>query len=311
MSLIVVALGGNALGYHPDEQKENVNKTAVTLVKMMSLGHQLIITHGNGPQVGLINLAFEEASKVNNKIMGMPFPECGAMSQGYIGYHLQNAMFNKLKDENITPLVTSVITQVEVDVNDENFLNPTKPIGAFYSKEVALELSKTQGYVMKEDAGRGYRRVIASPKPVGIVELEAIKTLLDKNFTIICVGGGGIPVGKVNNNLIGVDAVIDKDFASSFLARKVDADMLLILTAVDEVSLNYGKPNEVKLSKMSVSEARIYLEENHFANGSMKPKIEAAIEFVQGNLNKKAIIASLDKAIEAIELKRGTLIYEE
>jgi carbamate kinase len=236
-------------------------------------------------------LAFSEGAKASDRLFEMPFPECGAMSQGYIGYHLQNALATDLGPDH--PVV-SLITQVEVDPMDPMFSDPTKPIGSFYTEEQAKRMAHDKGYVMKQDAGRGYRRVIASPKPVGIVEIEAIKALLKDHFTVISVGGGGIPVVKNNGGFTGVDAVIDKDFASSLLAREVSADILLILTAVSHVSLHYREPNEIRIHRLSVKEAQNYISEGHFAKGSMLPKVEAAIEFVKGYPNRKAIITSLE-----------------
>ena len=229
---VVIALGGNALGNDPKTQKENACVAARALIPIIKSGYEVVITHGNGPQVGLINLAFTEGNGVNDKVYAMPFAECGAMSEGYIGYHLQNALVNELKKEGLDYPVCSVVTQVEVDKNDPAFLNPTKPIGSFYSREEAMEISKKMGYTMKEDSGRGYRRVIASPKPVKILEDNSIKCLLENKNIVISVGGGGIPVIKTDNGYMGIDAVIDKDFASSKLASDISADYLLILTAV-------------------------------------------------------------------------------
>ena len=308
MSRIVIALGGNALGLNVIEQVRNVSKTTKTIACLIKEGHEILITHGNGPQVGLIHLAFSEGAKANDRLFEMPFPECGAMSQGYIGYHLQNALATDLGPN--YP-VASLITQVEVDPMDPMFGDPTKPIGSFYTEEQAKTIARDKGYVMKQDADGGYRRVIASPKPVGIVEIEAIKTLLKDHFTVISVGGGGIPVVKNNGIYTGVDAVIDKDFASSLLAREVHADILLILTAVSQVSLHYHEPNEIRIHRLSVKEAKNYINEGHFAEGSMLPKVEAAIEFVKGHPYRKAIITSLEDMMHALDGQNGTLIYEE
>lgn len=310
MSRIIVALGGNALGYQPAEQKEQVKKTAGLLIDLIQDGHQLLITHGNGPQVGLLHLAFVEGAAHHPNIMEMPFPECGAMSQGYIGFHLQQALQNELQKRGQTIPVTAIVTQVVVDQHDPLFLHPSKPIGSFYSKEQAAVIEQTKGYTMKEDAGRGYRRVIASPRPIEIVEIDAIRTLLAHNHIVISVGGGGIPVIRKNNTLEGVDAVIDKDFASSLLAQMVDADILLILTAVDQVAIDYNKPSEKRLSHLWVSEAKQYIKEGQFAKGSMLPKIEAALAFVEGYPNKKAIIASLGHAKDALAGTSGTVVEE-
>lgn len=307
MSRIVVALGGNALGSNPTEQLELTKTTAKTIVSLISKGNEVIVTHGNGPQVGLINLAFEEASKIAN-IPAMPFPECGAMSQGYIGYHLQNAIQNELNNLNIDNLIATIITQVVVDKGDPAFNNPSKPIGAFYSKEISEKLAREKGYIMKEDANRGYRRVVASPKPVGIVEIEIIKTLVDSKYTVITVGGGGIPVIKDNNKYIGVPAVIDKDLASSKLASLIDSDILIILTAVDNVSINFGKPNQTNLESLSVSDAIDYMEKGEFHKGSMLEKVQAAVDFANSKKGRVAIIGSLLKAEKLLDGTSGTRI---
>ena len=301
---VVIALGGNALGDTPQRQKEIVKKTAKYIVPIIKSGYDVILTHGNGPQVGLINLAFEEGKKNNQKVYEMPFSECGAMSQGYIGYHLQNALQNELKAQNIDKKVISVITQVEVDKDDIAFKNPTKPIGSFYSKEDAEKMS----YPMKEDAGRGYRRVIASPKPVKILEEPTIKNLVDNNFIVISCGGGGIPVINQNGVYQGVDAVIDKDFASSKLADEINSEYLLILTAIDSVCINYNTPNQQKLEKVSVETLKEYNNQGHFHAGSMKPKVEASIDFVEKGENRTAIITSIEKAHEALKGLAGTRI---
>lgn len=302
---VVIALGGNALGQTVEEQKTNARITAKGIVDIIKDGHDVIITHGNGPQVGLINLAFSEAKKANNKVCEMPFSECGAMSQGYIGYHLQNAIQNELNEAKINKNVTCVITQVLVSLDDEAFKNPTKPIGSFYSKDEAMKLP----YPVKEDAGRGYRRVIASPKPVRIIEVEQINSLVNAGFVVIACGGGGIPVIEEKGILKGIDAVIDKDYASSKLASEVNADALLILTAVDHVSINFNKENEKALTNVSIEEMEKYNLEGHFYAGSMKPKVEASIDFVKGNNNHLAIITSIDQASKALKGLSGTKIH--
>lgn len=302
---IAIALGGNALGNDCQTQKENARLTAKKIVDIIKLGHDVIITHGNGPQVGLINLAFSEAKKTNEKVSDMPFSECGAMSQGYIGYHLQNAIQNELDEEHINKKVVSLITQVEVDKDDPAFLDPTKPIGSFYSKEEALKLP----YPVKEDSGRGYRRVIASPRPKRIIEDEQIASLIDSGYVVVACGGGGIPVIRVDNSLQGVDAVIDKDYASSKLADSINADCLLILTTVDAAVINFKCPNETKLYEASVMEMEEYNKQGHFKAGSMKPKVEASIDFVKGGVNRKAIITSIDEASNALQGLSGTLIH--
>ena len=303
MAKYVVSLGGNALGNNPSEQKQALIKVAEAITGLIMDGNEVAIVHGNGPQVGMINLAFETSKETPN----MPFPECGAMSEGYIGYHIQNALYNSFKLNNINKTVATIITQVQVDPNDPLFLFPSKPIGSFYNKEQAELINKEKGYIMKEDAGRGYRRVVPSPLPIDIIEKESIKTLLDNGQVVICAGGGGIPVIKENNKLEGVAAVIDKDYASAKLAELIDADYLVILTAVDNVHLNHGKENEVVLKDVKKGDMAKYLEDGHFAKGSMYPKVQAVVNFLKDN-NKVAVIASLDNAKDAFKLKAGTII---
>ena len=304
MARYVVSLGGNALGNNSEEQKKALIKVADAIVDLIIENHEVAIVHGNGPQVGMINLAFETSKETP----AMPFPECGAMSEGYIGYHIQNALYNSLSNKKINKTVATIITQVLVDKNDPLFQNPSKPIGSFYSKEEAEKISLEKGYVMKEDAGRGYRRVVPSPLPIDIIEKNAIKSLMKDGQVVICAGGGGIPVIKESNKLEGVAAVIDKDYASSKLADLIDADYLVILTAVDNAKINYKKDNEKILENVSYQEMEQYLKEGHFAKGSMYPKVEACINFVKSGKNKTAIIASLDNAKEAFKLKAGTII---
>lgn len=296
---VVIALGGNALGKTPQEQLNLVKETAIPIVDLIEEGNDVIIAHGNGPQVGMIN---KEMEHVN-----MPFPECGAMSQGYIGYHLQNAIKNELLKRKIEKNVVSLITQVEVSKDDPGFINPTKPIGDFMTYEAAKELVDTLGYTIVEDSGRGYRRVVASPKPIDIVEKEVINTLVQNGTVVITVGGGGIPVYQ-DNGYKGIPAVIDKDFASSKLAELVDADALCILTAVEYVAINFGKPNQQNLKDITVAELNQLIDEGHFAKGSMLPKVEAAISFVNKTDNKVAMIASLEHAKDALNFKTGTII---
>ena len=303
MAKYVVSLGGNALGNNPEEQKQALIRVASAISDLLVSNNQVAIVHGNGPQVGMINLAFETSKETPN----MPFPECGAMSEGYIGYHIQNALYNCLKEKGINKTVSTIVTQVLVDADDPLFKNPTKPIGSFYSKEEAEQIAKEKGYIMKEDAGRGYRRVVASPLPIDIIEKDSIKALLDNGQVVICAGGGGIPVIKKDNKLEGVAAVIDKDYASAKLAELIDADYLVILTAVDNVHLNHGKENEVILKDVKKADMAKYLEEGHFAKGSMYPKVQAVLKFLDNN-NKVAVIASLDNAEEAFKLKAGTII---
>ncbi|WP_066503930.1 carbamate kinase [Abyssisolibacter fermentans] len=311
LNRIVIALGGNALGNTPKEQQEKVEIASKTLVNLISQGNEIIISHGNGPQVGMINLAFEEACKINNKIVPVELPECTAMSQGYIGYHLQNAIKKELNKQKMPWNVATVVTQIEVDKDDEAFENPRKPIGSFYTKEEAENLmAENEGLVIQEDAGRGYRRMVPSPLPKDIVEKECILNMLDNEFIVIACGGGGIPVVKNDDGKYeGVSAVIDKDFASAKLADTVKADYLFILTAVDQVSINFGKPNQKALDCISIKEAEKYCEQGHFASGSMLPKVNAAIEFVKGGKGRKAVIASLEKASLVIEGKSGTIIH--
>ena len=307
---IVIALGGNALGNNPEEQLELVKNTAKAIVDLIKEGHEIMIGHGNGPQVGMINLAMEYASQEGANTPTMPFPECGAMSQGYIGYHLQQAIGNELKRENIDKCCVTVITQVVVDEHDPAFKNPTKPIGSFYTKEDAEKIEKEKGYTFVEDSGRGYRRVVASPKPVEIVESNVIEKIVATGNIVITVGGGGIPVIKTNNGeLKGVPAVIDKDSSSAKLAQDLAADMLIILTAVEKVAINFNKPNQKDLSSMTLKECEKYISEGHFAKGSMLPKVEACKKFVEESpKNAVAIITSLEKAAEAIRGETGTTI---
>lgn len=305
---IVIALGGNAFGETPAEQLEAVKKTAKPIVDLIEEGNQVILTHGNGPQVGMINTALGKAAEIDEKIPDIDFPECGAMSQGYIGFHLQSAVREELRNRNINKSVASIITQVVVDKNDRAFANPAKPVGIFYTKEEAEKIEKEKGYIMAEDSGRGYRRVVPSPMPEKIVEAEIIKDLAEKGHVVITVGGGGIPVIENGNRLEGIPAVIDKDFASEKLAELLEADYLIILTGVEKVAVNYGKPDQKWLEKITVSEAEEYIKEGHFAPGSMLPKVEAAIKFIKNNPEKKALITSLEKAKDGINGLTGTVI---
>lgn len=306
---IVIALGGNALGKTPEEQLSLVKETAKPIVDLIEQGHQIMIGHGNGPQVGMINLAMEYSSQGEEQTPAMPFPECGAMSQGYIGYHLQQAIGNELKARGSKKSCATVVTQVVVDENDPAFENLTKPIGAFYTKEEAEKISQEKGYEFVEDSGRGYRRVVASPKPVEIVESKIVKDIVESGNIVITVGGGGVPVIKKDGELHGVPAVIDKDESSAKLAMDLEADMLIILTAVEKVAINFNTPEQEDLSELTIEEIDKYIEEEQFAKGSMLPKIEACKRFV---LNSKedavAIITSLDKAEQAIKGETGTII---
>ena len=311
MSRILIALGGNALGNSPQEQQEMIEKSAPSLVGLIKQGHEIIISHGNGPQVGMINLAFETASKYTDKIPKFQLPECTAMSQGYIGFHLQKGIKKELRNENMPWKVASVITQVIVDKNDEAFKNPTKPIGSFYTEEESKKMMEEDStLIMKEDSGRGYRQLVASPKPVGIVERDSILNLLDDEFIVIACGGGGIPVVLDDKgDYKSVSAVIDKDFASAKLAELVNADYLFILTAVDRVAINFGKPNQKEIVEMSIDEAIKYCDEGQFAPGSMLPKVQAAMNFVSSKNGRKSIIASLENAPLAMSGESGTIIY--
>lgn len=305
MSRIVVALGGNALGSNAREQLATVKKTARRLVDLVAMGHEIIISHGNGPQVGMI---YKAMSNTSNPDDAFPFAECGAMSQGYIGYHLQQAMQAEFEKRKMRRKVATIVSQVEVDKKDPAFSNPTKPIGTFYTKKEALSLARSGAGTYKEDAGRGYRRVVPSPKPIKICELSTIEKMVEEKNIVITCGGGGIPVIKTKHGYQGVDAVIDKDRTSALLARELNADILLILTTVEKASINYNKPNEEKLGNISISQAKMYIENKEFAEGSMLPKIEACLYFVEHSKGKKAIITSLAKAKFAIEGKTGTAI---
>ena len=306
---IVVALGGNALGNTPEEQLELVRHTAKTIVDLSEAGYEVIVGHGNGPQVGMINLAMEFSSTKGGNTPYMPFPECGAMAQGYIGYHLQQAIQRELKARNLQKECASVITQVVVDANDPGFKNPTKPVGSFYSKEEADKIAKEKGFIFVEDSGRGYRRVVPSPIPKRIVELKVVEQLVKNGDIVITVGGGGIPVVETADGLQGVAAVIDKDRSSALLAQDIGADKLIILTAVDRVCINFNKPDQKELPTMTLSEAEKYIGEKQFAPGSMLPKVQSCMEFVKNNTHGgQALITSLQKAAQALKGETGTVI---
>ena len=308
MKKIVIALGGNALGNTPAEQLELVRQTAKPIVDLIEAGNQVIIAHGNGPQVGMINLGMSTAAEAGAIKSDMPFPECGAMSQGYIGYHLQNSIANELAARGIRKTVGTLVTQVLVDEKDPAFQKPSKPVGAFYDKATADKIAAERGYTMVEDAGRGWRQVVPSPKPVDVVEKDMVNALVDAGFVVITVGGGGIPVVKKDGRLVGTPAVIDKDFASAKLAELIGADMLVILTAVDRVAINWGKPDQKELAEMTVAEAERYCGEGHFAPGSMLPKVQAAMSFAKAG--GTAIIASLANAAAALRGESGTRIVK-
>ncbi len=313
MKKLVIALGGNALQEAgkpatAQAQLEVVEKTSEYIADIVERGYEVIVAHGNGPQVGRIVIQNEVASA---STPAMPFDVCGAMSQGMIGYHIQQGLSKVLRHRGINKNVVTIVTQVVVDKDDPKFKAPSKPIGPFYTEEEAKAIAAEKGYTMKEDAGRGWRRVVASPLPVEIVELDAVKTLNDAGFVVVTVGGGGIPVVRNEaGDLEGVAAVIDKDLASEKLARDMDADALVILTAVEKVSINFKKPDQKDLDRMSAAEAKQYIKEGHFAPGSMLPKIEAALNFVGSKPGRIAIITSLDKAVDAIEGRAGTTITE-
>ena len=309
---IVVALGGNALGKTPEEQLELVKETAKQIVKIVSDGHEVVVVHGNGPQVGMINLAFDNSYQNDAGTPLMPFAECGAMSQGYIGYHLQQAITDELDDRKIDKECVTIITQVQVDPNDPAFENPTKPVGMFYSQEQAKEIEKEKGYIFVEDAGRGYRRVVPSPKPVSIVEQDVIRQLVSDGNIVITCGGGGIPVVMdKKDGYEGVDAVIDKDFAACKLAKVIDADVLLILTAVSKVCIKYNTPDEKQLDELTLDEAIKYVSDGEFAKGSMLPKVEACIDFVRDSSKGVAIISALSDGLKALNGKTGTRIIKQ
>lgn len=306
---IVVALGGNALGNTPEEQLELVRHTAKTIVDLAQDGYEVIVGHGNGPQVGMINLAMEFSCTKGGNTPYMPFPECGAMSQGYIGYHLQQAIQQELKARGVEKECAAIVTQVVVDANDPGFAKPTKPVGSFYTKEEADKIAAEKGFTFVEDAGRGYRRVVPSPIPQRIVELKVVEQLVKAGDIVITVGGGGIPVVETEQGLKGVAAVIDKDRSSALLAQSIGADMLIILTAVDRVCINYNKPDQKELPTMTLEEAEKYIEEKQFAPGSMLPKVQSCMEFVKNNTHcGTALITSLQKAKVALQGETGTII---
>ena len=307
---IVVALGGNALGSNLPEQMVAVKQTAKAIVDLIEQGHQVVIAHGNGPQVGMIQNAMTELTRSDpEKYIPCPLSVCVAMSQGYIGYDLQNGLREELLDRGINKGVATVLTQVEVDPHDPAFQNPTKPIGAFMTKEEADILVKERDYKVVEDAGRGYRRVVASPKPVSIVEIQSIHDMVEAGLVVVACGGGGIPVFKTEgHHLKGAAAVIDKDFASEVLAEELDADVLIILTAVEKVAVNFGKPDQRWLDSLTPEEARNYMDEGQFAPGSMLPKVQAAVKFAESRPGRQALITLLEKAGAGVAGETGTTI---
>lgn len=307
---IVIALGGNALGSNLPEQMTAVQNTSKAIADLIEDGHEVIISHGNGPQVGMIQAAMTELTRSNpEKYIPCPLSVCVAMSQGYIGYDLQNALREELLARGIEKGVATVLTQVVVDENDPAFAHPTKPIGSFMTKEEADKMVADRGYDVIEDSGRGYRRVVASPRPQSIVELSTIHALVDAGLVVVACGGGGIPViTQAHNHLKGAAAVIDKDFASSRLAQQLDADCLIILTAVEKVAINFGKPDQQWLAELTPIEARKLMDEGQFAPGSMLPKVQAAVEFAESAPGRSALITLLEKAKDGIAGKTGTVI---
>ena len=307
---IVIALGGNALGNNLPEQMIAVKQTAKAIADLIEQGHQVVIAHGNGPQVGMIQNAMAELTRsAPEKYIPCPLSVCVAMSQGYIGYDLQNGLREELLDRGINKGVATVLTQVEVDPADPAFQNPTKPIGAFMTKEEADALVKERDYKVIEDAGRGYRRVVASPKPVSIVEIQSIQDMVEAGLVVVACGGGGIPVFKTEgHHLKGAAAVIDKDFASETMAEQLNADRLIILTAVEKVAVNFGKPDQRWLDSLTPEEARRYMDEGQFAPGSMLPKVQAAVKFAESRPGRKALITLLEKAGAGVAGETGTTI---
>ena len=308
MAKIVVALGGNALGKSPQEQLELVKNTAKSLVGLITKGHEIVISHGNGPQVGSINLGLNYAAE-HDQGPAFPFAECGAMSQAYIGYQLQESLQNELHSMGIDKQAVTLVTQVEVDEGDPAFNSPSKPIGLFYTKEEANRIQQEKGYQFVEDAGRGYRRVVPSPQPISIIELESIKTLVENDTLVIAAGGGGIPViREQHDSFKGIDAVIDKDKTSALLGADIHCDQLIILTAIDYVYINYHTDQQQALKTTNIDTLKTYIEEKQFAKGSMLPKIESAISFIENNPNGSVLITSLNQLDAALEGKIGTLI---
>lgn len=309
---IAVALGGNALSLDGKAtaaaQQQVANQTAGLLARLVQAGHELAVVHGNGPQIG--NIILHEEAINTEKTPTMPVDTCGAMSQGQIGYWLQNAFFNNFQALGINKPVAAMVTQVLVDPNDPAFSNPTKPIGPFYSEEEAKKLAAERGFAVKEDAGRGWRKVVPSPKPIDIVEADLVKMALDNQAILIAAGGGGIPVYYQDDKLVGLEAVIDKDFAAAKLAEIIEADVLLILTAVDTVKINYGQPDEQSISQMTLDQARQYIADGQFAPGSMLPKVEASIKFVSTGGGRQAIITTPEGALAALDGQIGTKIVQ-
>ncbi|QOS67561.1 carbamate kinase [Eggerthella guodeyinii] len=305
---VVIALGGNALGSTPEEQLELVKHTAQNIVDMVAEGINVVVSHGNGPQVGMIESAFDYANAHDGKTPAMPLPECGAMSQGYVGYQLSQALLNELKERGIMRSSVALITQTVVDADDPAFKDPTKPVGAFLTEEEAVRLAAETGAMFKEDAGRGWRQVVASPQPQRIVEFDAVKDLMNDGYVVVCAGGGGVPVVEDASGYHGVPAVIDKDRSSAKLAAEFEADMLVILTAVEKVAINFNTPEQEEIDVMDVAQAERYIAEGQFAPGSMLPKVEACIEYVRAYPEGRALITSLESAAAGLKGETGTLI---
>ncbi len=305
---VVIALGGNALGSTLAEQEIAVKETSKAIVDLIEEGCEVVISHGNGPQVGTINQAMSEYDRLIHGNSNLtPLSVCVAMSQAYIGNDLQNAMREELLNRGINKSVSTIITQVHVNTDDPAFSNPSKPIGTFMTREEAKKM-EDKGFTVIEDSGRGYRRVVASPRPKEIIEIDTVKDLVEAGEVVITCGGGGIPVIKEGNSLKRVDAVIDKDFASSLLAQEIGADLLIILTAVEKVAINFNTPNVKWLDTLTTDQAKTYIKEGHFAKGSMLPKVQAAMDFATSGENRKALITLLGKAKEGINNKTGTII---
>ncbi|GAB3940359.1 carbamate kinase [Corynebacterium tapiri] len=305
---VVIALGGNALGNSPAEQLDLIKNTGKAIVDLIEGGHEVVITHGNGPQVGMIKVATDFSANKGGGTPEVPFPEASAMSQGYIGYHLQQALENEFTKRKLNKPCVSVITQTLVNADDEAFSNPTKPVGAFFSEEEAKKIEAETGHKFVEDSGRGWRWVVASPVPEKIVEAETIQQLVESGVVVISTGGGGIPVVDHDGVLEGVPAVIDKDRSAALMADQIGADKLVILTAVEKVAINFNKPDQQELSEMTVAEAQRHIADGQFAPGSMLPKIEACLNFVEGHADRTAIVTSLEKAGDAISGTAGTSI---
>ena len=305
---IVIALGGNALGKNLPEQMAAVKHTAKAIVDLIQSGRDVVVSHGNGPQVGMINIAMTTLSREDPTHPMAPMSVCTAMSQGYIGYDLQNSLREELLDRGIVKPVSTILTQVEVDPKDPAFQNPSKPIGTFMTEAEAAEMRRRGNCVM-EDAGRGWRRCVASPLPKSIIEIETVRALVEAGQVVVAAGGGGIPVYKTEgHHLKGAGAVIDKDFASELLAEELDADVLIILTAVEKVAVNFGKPDQKWLDHMTPDEARRYIEEGQFAPGSMLPKVQAALKFAESRPGRRALITLLEKAGAGVAGETGTTI---